>query len=175
MKIGIPERRRERGRRGEAVILFSVAGQRFAIAARAVDEIRAAEGLQALSASGFWAKAAKVRHFVQRERKTYYVVDANMHFRMLPSPQQRLLMLHDAPLAIAVEAIDRMAEINMLYALPRAFTGEERQWYRGLIVLHGEVVPVVNPAAFVSRGELAMLQARMAAPAENELRGAASL
>jgi len=48
-----------------------------------------------------------------------------------------------------------MTEISALYALPHAFTGQERQWYRGLAVLAGtdgqpEVVPVVNPDAFAT-------------------------
>jgi chemotaxis signal transduction protein len=172
MKIAVPERRRERARRGEAVILFVVAGHRFAIAASAVDEIRTVEGLQPMS--GFWTKGVKVRNVLQRERKMYFVVDANAHFRLLPSRQHRVLILHDAPLAVAVEAIDRMAEIAALYALPRAFTGEERHWYRGLAVIDGDVVPVVTPGAFLSDTEVAMLQARMAAGAGNELRGVPS-
>jgi hypothetical protein len=46
-----------------------------------------------------------------------------------------------------------MVDIFALHAIPRAFTGEERIWYRGLTVIAGEVVPVVNPAAFLSKGE----------------------
>src|SRR5262249_16102340 len=32
-------------------------------------------------------------------------------------------------------------------------------WYRGIAILNGEVVPVVNPSSFLSRGEVAVLRA----------------
>jgi hypothetical protein len=49
-------------------------------------------------------------------------------------------------------------EITVLHALPAAFTHEERIWYRGLAIVNGAVVPVVNQGAFLSRGELAVLR-----------------
>jgi hypothetical protein len=50
-----------------------------------------------------------------------------------------------------------MAEVGALHPLPQAFCGKEREWYRGLVVL-GEgaaeqVVPMVEPEAFLSRKE----------------------
>jgi hypothetical protein len=55
--------------------------------------------------------------------------------------------------------MDRIMEISALHALPRAFTNEERGWYRGLAVVNGAVVPVVNHNAFLSRAEMEILRA----------------
>jgi chemotaxis signal transduction protein len=49
-------------------------------------------------------------------------------------------------------------EISALHALPRVFTHEERSWYRGLAVVNGAVVPVVNHHAFLNKGELDVLR-----------------
>jgi chemotaxis signal transduction protein len=46
-----------------------------------------------------------------------------------------------------------MTDISVVQPLPTAFRGLERTWYRGLAILDGVVVPVVNPAAFLSENE----------------------
>ncbi|MFB3813870.1 MAG: chemotaxis protein CheW [Terriglobales bacterium] len=154
---------RKHARHGEAVILFVVNGIVFAIAATAVDEIRNSNGLQPLAASPLpAARLAKVRHRLERDGRTYFVVDAAYHFHLLPMPLPRLLLLRDRPVAVMVERIDRMAEISAVLPLPRAFTGEERRWYRGLALLPGErhdvrVVPVVKPEAFLSDSDVDVL------------------
>ena len=58
-----------------------------------------------------------------------------------------------------VDSTDRMAEISVLHALPQAFSGEERKWYRGLAVLDDNVVPVVNHKAFLSSANVFELKA----------------
>jgi chemotaxis signal transduction protein len=58
-----------------------------------------------------------------------------------------------------VDATDRIMQISALHALPRAFTHEERGWYRGLAVVNGAVVPVVNHHAFLNKAELEILRA----------------
>jgi chemotaxis signal transduction protein len=140
-------------KRGEAMILFTVACYTFAIAASAVDEIRGIDSMQWITTP----KVAKVRHTLVREGKTLFVIDANLHFRMLPSHATRVIVLRGAPLAVAVDQTHRMTEITALYALPQAFKGEERHWYRGLALIGEDVVPVVNPAAFITPGELERL------------------
>jgi hypothetical protein len=50
-------------------------------------------------------------------------------------------------------------EISALHALPPAFTHEERGWYRGLAVMNGAVVPVVNHNAFLSKGDMEIVNA----------------
>ena len=65
----------------------------------------------------------------------------------------RVLILRNTSTAVLVDSTDRMTDISVLHALPRAFTRDERIWYRGLAVVNGEVVPVVNPGAFLSKSE----------------------
>lgn len=152
--------------RGEPVILFSVGSRALAIAASAVEEIRNTAGLQPL-VSGLAGHAAKVKFALERDGKTYFVVDANIHLHLFPSQQTRVLVLRNSRCALLVDAIDRMTEIATLYALPRAFEGEERKWFRGLALLGEEVLPVVNPAvlsaAEVHEAEALLLQVKGAA------------
>ena len=137
----------------EGVILFSVGGFKFAIAAGAVNEIRGLEGLQDFTLGGISARVDKLRHTLERGGTTYFVVDAARHFHLAQSAPARVLILRNSPTAVLVDATDRMMDIFALHALPRAFTGDERVWYRGLAVVNGEVVPVVNPGAFLSEAE----------------------
>jgi hypothetical protein len=44
-----------------------------------------------------------------------------------------------------------------VYALPLGFQGEERQWYRGLTYLEDRVIPVINPAGFLTPEEFSRL------------------
>jgi chemotaxis signal transduction protein len=164
-------RRNAAKRRAEAVILFSLAGSNFAIAAAAVDEIRNLDGLRPVGRLLGPSRVPKVRHLLVREGKTYYVVDANYHFCMLPSKPNRLLLLRDRPIAVQVDEIERMAEVSTICPLPLAFSGRECQWYRGLALLGEEtdqeqpaVVPVVNAESFLSAEELHLLQADPALP-----------
>jgi hypothetical protein len=59
-----------------------------------------------------------------------------------------------------------MQDLAAIHALPAAFSGEERRWYRGLAVIKGKVIPVVNESAFLSKAEAVLL----AAAAETQLR-----
>lgn len=115
------------------------------------------------------AAAAKVKHTFRKHGLDYFVVDSNYHYRLLPSKAGRLLVLRDLPVAITADSIDRMTEIGPTVSLPKAFRGEERQWYKGLTVVDDNVVPVVNAESFLSPAELEHLQRRTAA------RGAARL
>jgi hypothetical protein len=143
----------------EGVILFSVAGYKFAIAAGAVKEIRGMEGLHAFTLGGISARVNKLKYTLERGGATYFVVEANAHFHLSPSTPGRVLVLRNLSTAVLVDSTDRMTEISALHALPRAFTGEEREWYRGLAVVGGEVVPVVNPGSFLSKSDQEILSA----------------
>ncbi len=144
----------------ENVILFAVAGFKFAIAAGAVSEIRSMEGLERFSAGHAGHKVgAKVDYTLQRNGVTFFVVNAARHFYLRSTQSSRVLVLRHAAVGVLVDSTDRMAEISFLHSLPMAFTGEERDWYRGLAILNGETLPIVNQAAFLSRGELAVLRA----------------
>ncbi len=140
--------------RGEEVVLFNTAGQSFAISATAVDEIRNLEDLHPLSGGG------KVYGILERQQSRHYVVDVAFQFHLKPNPVRRVLVLRNSAVALGVESVDRMAHMAFLYALPRAFQGEERGWYRGLALVEGRVVPVVNRDAFLTKAELAALEAR---------------
>lgn len=154
----------------EGVILFSVSGQKFAIAAGAVNEIRSCEGLQEFTLGGVTEKLDKLRYTLERSGTTYFVVDSGRHFRLRSSTRGRVLILRNSAAAILVDATDRMVDIFTLHALPHAFTGEERQWYRGLAVIAGDVIPVVNPAAFLSKTEQEIVRGRL-----EKLQGATTL
>jgi chemotaxis signal transduction protein len=152
----------------EAVILFTVGPSQFAIAAGAVEEIRNIEGLAPLE-SGFNVRSlGRVKHTLARGKKTYFVVDAAAQFGIASSHDTRLLLLRHAPVAVQVENVARMAEIVTLHALPRAFTGDERRWYRGLAQVGEDVVPVVAPEAFLTAAEISLLRASGARSADRE-------
>jgi chemotaxis signal transduction protein len=151
------------------VILFSVNKTTFAIAAGAVDEIRNLDGLTPFKPS-FTARLNKVKHTLVRENKdpdqTYFVVDSAAHLRLKTSTPARLMVLRGVKAAVLVDAIDRMTQIAAVHPLPRAFQGDERDWYRGLAVVEGRVIPVVNEHSFLSRAEVIVLNAQKQARAQ---------
>jgi hypothetical protein len=136
-------------------------GTRFAIAANAVDEIKNLDGLSPFKAPP--GRFSQVKHTLLREKKDrgilYFVVDASAHFHIAPRKPGRLLILRDTKVAVLVDSIDRMAQIGPVSPLPLAFSGEERNWYRGLAVIENSVVPVLYPECFLSKGEVAVLYA----------------
>lgn len=150
----------------ETVILFSAGGAHFAIAAPAVEEIRETAALKNFVSYAFQDRFAKVKHTLDRQGKTTFVVDACAHFRIPEKQPARVMILRHAPAALAVESIDGMKEIYAIHKLPVAFTGEERNWYRGLTLIEARVVPVVRAEAFLSKAETALLAA--ACPAERK-------
>ncbi len=159
MRIGKLEGKKKVPHHGEQVILFAIGNYTFACAANSVDEIRALDGLQPVAGVFAHSRLARVKFTLEREGKTYFVVDSNLHFHILPSKATRLLVMRDIRVAVLVDSIDRMAEIPVIHPLPRAFTGEERNWYRGMAIIGQDVIPVINPATFLSRAELAIVEA----------------
>lgn len=147
----------------EDVILFLVAGQRFAIAANTVDEIRNLDGLSPLPTALKHPRLSKVKAVLVREKKdpakVFFVVDAGAHFGLTGGEIGRVLVLRGSSAAIQVENIDRMMQISTVVELPLAFSGQERTWYRGFALLNDQVVPLVSPEAFLNKGEQAVLQA----------------
>ncbi|HZI56959.1 MAG TPA: chemotaxis protein CheW [Verrucomicrobiae bacterium] len=143
----------------EDVIVFAVGGFKLAIAAGVVKEIRGMEDLHPFALGGISAQIAKLKYTLERNGTTYFVVDAAQHFQLPESHGSRVMVLRNVPTAVLVDSTDRIMEISSLHALPRAFTHEERGWYRGLAVVNGAVVPVVNHNAFLNRAELEVLRA----------------
>ncbi|MBI2683711.1 MAG: chemotaxis protein CheW [Acidobacteriales bacterium] len=160
------KKRKPAARKVEDVILFAVGQARFAVAASAVDEIRNMEGL-ARHEPGYLSKFTKVHYRLVRKNKdpekTYFVVDAASHFGLGKGRNGRVLVLRGAGAALLVDGIERMAQIAALVELPKAFTGSEREWYRGLAVIGEQVVPVLQPDAVLNKGEVAVLQAELRA------------
>jgi chemotaxis signal transduction protein len=143
----------------EDVIVFAVGGFKLAIAAGVVKEIRGMEDLHPFALGGISAQIAKLKYTLERNGTTYFVVDAAQHFQLPESHGSRVMVLRNVPTGVLVDSTDRIMEISSLHALPRAFTHEERGWYRGLAVVNGAVVPVVNHNAFLNRAELEILRA----------------
>lgn len=156
--------------RTEEVILFAVAGQTFAIAASAIEEIRSTDGFSSAAAEIALRDIPKVLHRLRRGRKWYYVVNACVHFDLPVSRPTLILVLRHSCVAVLVDQIDRMETIARLMVIPRSFSGPERVWYRGLTLIDDNVVPVLNPNGFLTQNELAQLGAlddRTDASAEN--------
>jgi hypothetical protein len=102
----------------------------------------------------------KVRHIIERDSRSYYVVSGFDHFHLPPSRPTTILILAKTPTAILVDRIEEMAEMRAIVTLPRSFRGKERVWYRGLTILDGKVVPVVDPKGFLTIDELQSLRQR---------------
>ena len=149
----------------EDVILFTVHGMRFVIAANAVEEIRNMEGLVPLHV-GKSPNLRKVKfalpQFSANRERVHFVVDAAQHFHMAPlagDQTSRILVLRNSVVAILVDSTERMTQIAAVITLPLAFHGEEQHWYRGLAIVENAVVPVVAPGVFLDKPEEAVLRA----------------
>jgi chemotaxis signal transduction protein len=151
------EQKARRGRRAETVVLFLVANQMFAVAADSVHEIRSTDSIAGTANEIKSPELPKVRHTLERSGRTYYVVNAGMHFSLPVSRPALVLILRQFRAAVLVDRIDRMAEIPGVYPLPVAFSGDERRWYRGLAYLDDSIIPVVEPTGFLTPQEFQRL------------------
>ena len=171
-------RNEKHSRRGkpEAVILFCVANQMFAIAAESVQEIRSTDSLAGAANEIDQQAVPKVRHILEWGRRTCYVVNAGVHFNLPVTRPTLVLILRRMRLAVLVDRIDRMTEIPAVYPLPQAFAGKECRWYRGLAYTDDSVIPVVEPSGFLSAEEFRVLD-RAIKPGESqrEMEGAAQV
>lgn len=161
-------------RQPETVVLFVVAHQMFAIAADSVQEIRSTDSLAGAANEIEQPELPKVRHTIERGRRTYYVVNAGMHFGLPVTRPTLVLILRQLRTAVLVDRIERMAEISSVHSLPLAFTGEERRWYRCLTYVDDHVIPVVQPGGFLTAEEFQRLdRAAKVAASQSEMEGAA--
>jgi chemotaxis signal transduction protein len=147
-----------RARRSEPVIMFSVAHQMFAISADSVQEIRSTDSMAGAANDIEQPLLEKVRHTIDRAHRKYYVVNACTHFNLPVTRPTLVLILRQLRVAVLVDKIERMAEINAVHPLPHAFIGDERRWYRGLVYLEDHVIPVIEPAGFLTREEFKALE-----------------
>ena len=135
------------------MILFAVGGHTFAAPAAEVDEIRDLHGTESMESATHRTSVSKVVATLERLGKTYFVVDAAKHFRLSSSNASRLMVLRGQPIAVRVESIDRMAEIGKTLPLPKAFRGEERCWFRGLVLMGEQAIPLVHMSSFLTAAE----------------------
>lgn len=145
--------------RSEPVILFSISGQTFAINAGAIHEIRSTDSISAAAKEIPPAAGGKVRHVLVRGNQPLFVVSGYAHFGLPASRAEHVVILRNARIALLVNSIERMEVMSVLMALPFGFSGPERAWYRGITLMDGNVVPVVNPAGFLTNQELERLEA----------------
>lgn len=141
----------------EQVLLFAVANQIFAVATRAVQEIRSTDSLAGAASEIEHPQIASVRHTIQRGRRTYYVVNAASHFGLPITRPALLLIMRNSRTAVLIDRIERMAEISRVYPLPTAFVGQEKSWYRGLAYADDRVIPIIDPAALLSPEDIRLL------------------
>jgi chemotaxis signal transduction protein len=163
MSVALDRRPHERrDRRTQQMILFSIAHQTLAIAAEAVKEIRSTDGLAGIVIEFENSPIPKVRHLIPQANRCRYVVSGCAHFRLRTTRPTLALLLRQFRAAVLVDSVERMVEISAVYPLPRAFSGEERVWYRGLAYLDEHIVPVVQPGGFLRSEQFDELDAAVA-------------
>ena len=143
--------------RTEQIILFRASSQIFAISSASVQEVRSVDSLAGAAIDVNEPSLPKVRHAIRRGDRNLYVVNAALHFGLRPTPASLIFLLRQSCVALLVDGIEKMTTITRLQALPGAFCHEERDWYRGLTVLEQNVIPVVNPAGFLTADEISLL------------------
>jgi len=148
------------GPRQEPVIVFVVAGTQMAIPAGAVHEIRSTDSLAGEAAVLEQADFPWVRHTLERGGMTQYVLSVGAFFGLPRSRPSLVLVLRGVRCALLVDRIERMDALSTIYALPRAFQGDERRWYLGLALFEDGVVPMLNPEGLLTREHLERLDAR---------------
>jgi len=144
--------------KSEQIILFRVGGNLFAVSSASVQEVRSVDSLAGAAAEIKDSGVRKVRHVLQRDDKTLFVVNGTMHFGLPLTPGTLIFILRQTRTALLIDGIEKMGSMTRLQALPLAFQHEERHWYRGLTALDQSVVPVVNPEGFLTAEELALLE-----------------
>jgi chemotaxis signal transduction protein len=146
--------------RQEPVIVFVVAGTELAIPAGAVHEIRSTDSLAGEAAMLEQDDFPWVRHTIERSGTTHYVVSLGSYLGLPRSRPSLVLVLRGVRCALLVDRIERMDALSSIFALPRAFQGDERRWYLGLALFDDRVVPMLNPQGVLTREHVERLDAR---------------
>ena len=115
----------------EPVILFTAGGMRFAVAASEVAEIRDAAERGAFHGP----KGTEAIDFAMRVGLSAGRLE---HFVVLKPGNCSL------GVTLGVTEVERMTTLPRVVPLPGLFRGAERQWYRGLLLLENDVVPLVR-------------------------------
>lgn len=110
------------------VILFTAGGVRFAVEASEVEEIRDAEERGAIHGL-----------------KGTQAIDFALRVGLGAGRMERFVVLKPGDCSLGVSEVERMTSLPKVAPLPALFRGAERQWYRGLLLLEKEVIPLVRP------------------------------
>jgi chemotaxis signal transduction protein len=143
--------------RSEQIILFRCSSQLLAVSSASVQEVRSVDSLAGVASEIIVPGVHTVRHALQRGDRCIYVVNVALHFGLKPSPASLIFLLRKSRVALLLDGIEKMTTMTRLQALPAAFHHNERRWYRGLTVLEQNVIPVVNPAGFLTDEEFIQL------------------
>jgi len=109
------------------VILFTAGGRRFAVEAVEVEEIRDRDERLAL-----------------RKSREPELIDFALLVGLGAGILERFVLLKPGECSLGVTEVERMATLPKVVQLPGLFRGAERQWYRGLLLLENEVIPLVR-------------------------------
>ncbi len=109
------------------VILFTAGGVRFAVQSSEVEEIRDRDDRTSI-----------------RKLKGPEVVDFALQVGLGAGILDRFVVLKPGECSLGVTDVERMTSLPRMVPLPTLFRGAERQWYRGLLLLENEVVPLVR-------------------------------
>ena len=109
------------------IILFSAGGMRFAIEAGEVKEVRDYD-----------------ESTTARKLRGAEPLDFALHVGLGKGILNRYVVLKPGECWLGVTEIERITSLPKVVALPRLFHGDERQWYRGLLLLENEVVPLIR-------------------------------
>ncbi len=109
------------------VILFTAGGARFAVESSEVEEIRNRDDRTSI-----------------RKLKGPEPVDFALQVGLGAGILERFVVLKPGEYSLGVTEVERMAILPRMVPLPTLFRGAERQWYRGLLLLENEVVPLVR-------------------------------
>jgi len=109
------------------VILFSAGGVRFAIQSSEVEEIRDRDDRTSI-----------------RKLKGHEPIDFALQVGLGAGILERYVVLKPGECSLGVTNVERMTSLPKMVPLPTLFRGAERQWYRGLLLLENEVVPLVR-------------------------------
>jgi hypothetical protein len=116
------------------VILFTAGGVRFAVAAEQVAEIRDGEERGA-------AHRPKGSEPIDFAKQVGLGTGRVERFVVLkPGETQSVTQ----GVTLGVTEVERMTSLPKVVPLPGLFQGAERQWYRGLLLLENEVIPLVR-------------------------------
>jgi hypothetical protein len=109
------------------VILFTAGGMRFAVEASEVEEIRDRDERTAI-----------------RKLKGPESIDFALQVGLGAGILERFVVLKPGECSLGVTEVERMTSLPKVVPLPGLFRGVERQWYRGLLVLENDVIPLVR-------------------------------